>query len=191
MPSNSLNRVASSDLVTFSAGFIDSGRALVDELIMHHPDRHRKGCFELHPLGAVNYSRLASGLASSHANAILELVVCPDKLSPFAWTNLLNLSDPERTGVFPSSRTIVGWRVAAHMRTTMVLDAIEMTRGSRGTRLAGLRCHSAAGAQFTSTRYGERLAEIGATPSIGTVGDSYDNALVQTVNGYNKAELIR
>ncbi|GIJ00597.1 hypothetical protein Slu03_29740 [Sediminihabitans luteus] len=77
------------------------------------------------------------------------------------------------------------------MRTTMVLDAIEMTRGSRGTRLAGLRCHSAAGAQFTSTRYGERLAEIGATPSIGTVGDSYDNALVQTVNGYNKAELIR
>lgn len=89
------------------------------------------------------------------------------------------------------SRTIVGWRVAPHMRTTMVLDAIEMARWSRGTQLTGLRCHSDAGAQFTSIRYGERLAEIGAVPSIGTVGDSYDNALAETVNGYYKAELIR
>ena len=55
----------------------------------------------------------------------------------------------------------------------------------------GLRCHSDAGSQFTSIRYGERLAEIGAMPSIGTVGDSYDNALAETVNGYYKAELIR
>ena len=89
------------------------------------------------------------------------------------------------------SRTIVGWRVASHMRTTMVLDAIEMARWSRGTQLDGLRCHSDAGSQFTSIRYGERLAEIGAVPSIGTVGDSYDNALAETVNGYYKAELIR
>ena len=89
------------------------------------------------------------------------------------------------------SRTIVGWRVASHMRTTMVLDAIEMARCSRGTQLAGLRCHSDAGSQFTSIRYGERLAEIGAVPSIGTVGDSFDNALAETVNGYYKAELIR
>jgi hypothetical protein len=65
-------------------------------------------------------------------------------------------------------------RVASHMRTTMVLDAIEMARWSRGTQLEGLRCHSDAGSQFTSIRYGERLAEIGAVPSIGTVGDSYD-----------------
>lgn len=89
------------------------------------------------------------------------------------------------------SRTIVGWRVAGHMRTTMVLDAIEMARWSRGTRLDGLRCHSDAGSQFTSVRYGERLAEIGAVPSIGSVGDSYDNALAETLNGYYKAELIR
>jgi putative transposase len=89
------------------------------------------------------------------------------------------------------SRTIVGWRVASHMRTSMVLDAIEMARWSRGTRLDGLRCHSDAGSQFTSLRYGERLAEIGAVPSIGTVGDSYDNALAETVNGYYKAELVR
>lgn len=89
------------------------------------------------------------------------------------------------------SRMIVGWRVASHMRTTMVLDAIEMARWSRGTTLTGLRCHSDAGSQFTSIRYSERLAEIGAIPSIGTIGDSYDNALAETVNGYYKAELIR
>src|SRR5215218_1105353 len=89
------------------------------------------------------------------------------------------------------SRMIVGWRVAAHMRTPMVLDAIEMARWNRGLHHQGLRCHSDAGSQFTSIRYGERLAEIGAIPSIGTVGDSYDNALAETVIGYFKAELIR
>ena len=93
------------------------------------------------------------------------------------------------------SRAIVGWRVASHMRTTMVLDAIEMARWSRGTQLGrrfeGLRCTPTPARQFTSIRYGERLAEIGAAPSIGTVGDSYDNALAETVNGYYKAELIR
>ena len=52
-------------------------------------------------------------------------------------------------------------------------------------------CHSDAGSQFTSIRYGERLAELGAQPSIGTVGDSYDNALAETVNGLYKTELIR
>ena len=84
------------------------------------------------------------------------------------------------------SRMIVGWRVASHMRTTMVLDALEMARWSRGTQLQGLRCHSDAGSQFTSLRYGERLAEIGAVPSIGSVGDSFDNALAETVNGYTR-----
>ncbi len=68
------------------------------------------------------------------------------------------------------SRMIVGWRVASNMRTTMVLDAIEMARWSRGNTLPGLTCHSDAGSQFTSVRYGERLAEIGAVPSIGSVG---------------------
>ena len=89
------------------------------------------------------------------------------------------------------SRMIVGWRCASHMRTEMILDAIEMARWGRGTHHDDLRCHSDAGSQFTSIRYGERLAEIGATPSIGTVGDSYDNALAETVNGYYKAELVR
>jgi putative transposase len=89
------------------------------------------------------------------------------------------------------SRIIVGWRVAVHMRTPMVLDAIEMARWNRGLHHEGLRCHSDAGSQFTSIRYGERLAEIGAVPSIGTVGDSFDNALAETVIGLYKTELIR
>lgn len=89
------------------------------------------------------------------------------------------------------SRMIVGWRVASNMRTEMVLDALEMARWSRGTRLEGLVAHSDAGSQFTSVRYGERLAELGATPSIGSVGDSYDNALAEAVNGLYKTELIR
>ena len=89
------------------------------------------------------------------------------------------------------SRMIVGWRVASTMRTEMVLDALEMARWSRGTRLEGLVTHSDAGSQFTSIRFGERLAEIGAVPSIGTVGDSYDNALAEAVNALYKTELIR
>lgn len=89
------------------------------------------------------------------------------------------------------SRTIVGWRVAAHMRTDMVLDAIEMARFHRGARIQGLVMHSDAGSQFTSVRYTERLDEIGASPSIGSIADSYDNALAETVNGLYKTELTR
>ena len=89
------------------------------------------------------------------------------------------------------SRMIVGWRVAAHMATSMVLDAIDMASWSRGAWIDGLRCHSDAGSQFTSVRWGERLAELGAVPSIGSVGDSYDNALAEAVNGLYKIELIR
>lgn len=89
------------------------------------------------------------------------------------------------------SRMIVGWRVASHMRAEMVLDALEMARWHRGTRLEGLISHSDAGGQFTSIRYGEHLAELGAVPSIGSVGDPWDNALAETVNGLYKTELIR
>ncbi|WP_245617689.1 IS3 family transposase [Nitriliruptor alkaliphilus] len=89
------------------------------------------------------------------------------------------------------SRMIVGWRVATHMRTDMVLDALEMARWKRNSQLEGLVCHSDAGSQFTSIRYGERLAELGAVPSIGSVGDSYDNALAEAVNSLYKTELIR
>ncbi|WP_290515636.1 IS3 family transposase [Aeromicrobium sp.] len=88
------------------------------------------------------------------------------------------------------SRMIVGWRVAPHMRTTMVLDAIEMARWSRGTTLAGLRCHSDDGSQFIyplrRTTRRDRCRPIDRDR-----GDLYDNALAETVNGYYKAELIR
>lgn len=89
------------------------------------------------------------------------------------------------------SRRIVGWRCASNMRTDMVLDALEMARRSRGsTRLVGLVTHSDAGSQFTSVRFTERLDEIGARPSIGTVADSYDNALAETTNGLYKTECV-
>jgi putative transposase len=89
------------------------------------------------------------------------------------------------------SRMIVGWRVAAHMRTDMVLEALEMARARRGARrLIGLVAHSDAGSQFTSVRFTERLEEIGARPSIGTVADSFDNALAETTNGLYKAECV-
>jgi putative transposase len=89
------------------------------------------------------------------------------------------------------SRRIVGWRVAANMKTAMVLDALEMARRSRGNRrLVGLVTHSDAGSQFTSVRFTERLDEIGARPSIGTVADSFDNALAETTNGLYKAECV-
>jgi putative transposase len=89
------------------------------------------------------------------------------------------------------SRRIVGWTAASHMKTQMVLDALEMARRSRGSkRLVGLVTHSDAGSQFTSVRFTERLDEIGARPSIGTVADSYDNALAETTNGLYKAECV-
>jgi len=88
------------------------------------------------------------------------------------------------------SRRIVGWRAASNMKTDMVLDALEMARRSRGAkRLIGLITHSDAGSQFTSVRFTERLDEIGARPSIGTVAD-YDNALAETTNGLYKTECV-
>ena len=88
------------------------------------------------------------------------------------------------------SRAIVGWRAATNMRTDLVLDTLEMAIWRRGALRRGLVAHSDAGSQYTAIRYTERLAEIGAAPSIGTVGDSYDNALAETVNGLYKNELI-
>jgi putative transposase len=89
------------------------------------------------------------------------------------------------------SRRIVGWRVASNMKTDMVLDALGMARRSRGgQRLIGLVTHSDAGSQFTSVRFTERLDEIGARPSIGTIADSYDNALAETTNGLYKSECV-
>ena len=88
------------------------------------------------------------------------------------------------------ARRIVGWRVANTMRTDLVLDALEQALWSR-TGTQGLVHHSDRGSQYLSIRYTERLAEAGVESSVGSVGDSYDNALAETINGLYKTEVIR
>jgi len=89
------------------------------------------------------------------------------------------------------SRRIVGWRTAASLRTDLALDALEMAVFARGQELPGLIHHSDRGVQYLAIRYTERLAEAGVVNSVGSKGDSYDNALAESVNGLYKAELIR
>ena len=90
------------------------------------------------------------------------------------------------------SRYVVGWQVSRSLRTDLALDALEMALWSRRTQeLAGLIHHSDRGSQYLAIRYTERLAEAGAVPSVGSRGDSYDNALAESFNGLYKAELIR
>jgi len=89
------------------------------------------------------------------------------------------------------ARRIVGWRVSASMTTDFVLDALEQALYARQPGGDGsLIHHSDRGAQYVSIRYSERLAEAGVEPSVGSKGDSYDNALAETINGLYKAELI-
>jgi len=88
------------------------------------------------------------------------------------------------------SRRIVGWRVARTMRTALVLDALEQALWSRQDT-EGLVHHSDRGSQYLSIRYSERLAEAGVEPSVGSQGDSYDNALAETIIGLYKTEVIR
>lgn len=90
------------------------------------------------------------------------------------------------------ARRIVGWRVSSSMRTDCVLDALEQALYARQPeRGDALIHHSDRGSQYVSIRYSERLAEAGIEPSVGSKGDSYDNALAETINGLYKAELIR
>ena len=87
------------------------------------------------------------------------------------------------------ARYIVGWRVSTSMRTDFVLDALEQALYARRPSDALIH-HSDRGSQYVSIRYTERLAEAGIEPSVGSRGDSYDNALAETINGLYKAELI-
>ena len=92
------------------------------------------------------------------------------------------------------ARRIVGWRVSSSMRTDFVLDALEQALYARQPEQTeqtdALIHHSDRGSQYVSIRYSERLAEAGIEPSVGSKGDSYDNALAETINGLYKAELI-
>ncbi len=91
------------------------------------------------------------------------------------------------TDVF--SRRIVGWRVSNSLRSDLALDALEQAVHAR-SGLENLVHHSDRGVQYLSIRYSERLAEVGIEPSVGSVGDSYDNALAETINGLYKTEVI-
>lgn len=89
------------------------------------------------------------------------------------------------------SRFIVGWRVSNSLETDVALDALEMAIWRRRhTDLTGLVHHSDRGVQYTAIRYTDRLIDIGAMRSVGSRGDSYDNALAESINGLYKAEVI-
>ena len=87
------------------------------------------------------------------------------------------------------ARVIVGWQIATHMRTDLVLDALDMAAWRRDPADACVH-HCDAGSQYTSIRYTDRLHDAGLAASIGTVGDSYDNAMAEALNGTFKAELV-
>ena len=87
------------------------------------------------------------------------------------------------------SRYIVGWRALKTMQTDLVLDALDQALWARG-KPKGVIHHSDRGSQYLSINYTERLVEAGFNASVGSVGDSYDNALAETINGLYKAEVI-
>jgi putative transposase len=89
------------------------------------------------------------------------------------------------------SRMLVGWQASRSLRTDLALDALEMAIWRRQAQLEGLVHHSDRGSQYLAIRYTERLAEAGAVTSVGSRGDSFDNALAETIIGLYKTELIR
>jgi putative transposase len=89
------------------------------------------------------------------------------------------------------SRFLVGWQASRSLRTDLALDALEMAIWRRQARLEGLVHHSDRGSQYLAIRYTERLAEAGAVTSVGSRGDSFDNALAETIIGLYKTELVR
>ena len=89
------------------------------------------------------------------------------------------------------SRYLVGWQAARSLRTDLALDALEMAIWRRQAQLDGLVHHSDRASQYLSIRYTERLAEAGAVTSVGSRGDSFDNALAETIIGLYKTELVR
>jgi putative transposase len=88
------------------------------------------------------------------------------------------------------SRRIVGWQIATHMRTELVLDALEMAHALRQPAAGGLIAHTDRGSQYTSLRYTDRLDELGIAPSVGSVGDAYDNAMAEAWVATYKTELV-
>ena len=153
--------------------------------------------------GAVRGKVKRTTIADPHADRARDLV--DRKFNPKA-PNLLWVADFTYVSTWSGwvyvgfvidayARRIVGWRSATTMTTQLVLDAIEhaiWTRNREGVQdLSGLVHHNDRGAQYTAIAFTERLADAGIDPSIGTTGDSYDNALAETINGLYKTELIK
>jgi transposase InsO family protein len=88
------------------------------------------------------------------------------------------------------SRRIIGWQTGDHLRTDLPLDALEMALWNRNAGDGKTVHHSDAGSQYRSIRYTTRLSDVGVMPSVGSVADSYDNAMAEALNGTFKAELI-
>ena len=107
--------------------------------------------------------------------------VNPDSLRGFAYTAFV---------IDAYARRIVGWRVSHSLHTDLALDALEQALHERRAPREGLVHHSDRGVQYLSLRYTERLAQMGIAPSVGSVGDSYDNALAESIIGLYKTELI-
>ena len=110
----------------------------------------------------------------------------PDLTSVVTWRGFVYVAFV--TDVF--SRKIVGWRVSNSLRSDLALDALEQALQDR-KNVDSLVHHSDRGVQYLSIRYTDRLAEAGIEASVGSIGDSYDNALAETINGLYKAEVIR
>jgi len=153
--------------------------------------------------GAVRAKKVRTTIANDHADRPADLVdrdftaTAPNQLWVADFTYVATWSGTVYVAfvVDVFSRMIVGWRAATTMTTELVLDTLEhalWTRRQRGvTDLSGLVHHTDAGSQYTSFAFTHRLVEAGVDPSVGSVGDAYDNALAESQIGLYKTELIR
>jgi len=90
------------------------------------------------------------------------------------------------------AKRIIGWRASSSMSMDFILDALEQTPYDRQPKQSDNPIHhSNRGSQYVSIRYTERLNEAGIQPSVGSIGDAYDNSLAETINGLHKTEVIR
>jgi len=158
---------------------------LMREMGLRGRGRHRKRRTTIPDVGSRPADLVDRGFNAARPNQlwVADITYVPT-WSGFAYVAFV-------TDVF--SRRIVGWRVSSSLRSDLALDALDMavwSRANDGLPVDGVVHHSDRGVQYLSIRYSERLAEQGAVASVGSKGDSYDNALAETINGLYKSELI-
>ncbi len=150
--------------------------------------------------GGIRGKKLKTTLSNKAAPCPLDRVnrqfraPCPNRLwlSDFTYVATWNGFVYVAFVIDAFARRIVGWRVSRTAHAGFVLDALEQAlHARRPVHGGGLVHHSDRGVQYLSIKYTERLADAGIEPSVGSVGDSYDNALAETINGLYKAEVIR